>query len=103
MLSRKFLAVGFLLLLACAALSEAQAAGRGPRPDPLNPHHFDAFHLGMRVHLGPNWLFSPDDNPAYAAPTFDDSGWKTVSTNKQLTDYGIHDIPAVGFGATTKR
>ena len=93
MLSRKFLAVGFLLLLACAALSEAQAAGRGPRPDPLNPHHFDAFHLGMRVHLGPNWLFSPDDNPAYAAPTFDDSGWKTVSTNKQLTDYGIHDIP----------
>ena len=43
--------------------------------------------------LGPEWLFSPDDNPAYAAPGYDDSGWKTVSTHKELTDYGIHDIP----------
>jgi len=45
------------------------------------------------VNLGPDWLFSPVDNPAYAAPTYDDSGWKTVSTNKQLTDYGVRGIP----------
>jgi heme/copper-type cytochrome/quinol oxidase subunit 4 len=45
------------------------------------------------VNLGPDWLFSPDDNSAYASPTYDDSGWKTVSQNKQLTDYGVRNIP----------
>jgi hypothetical protein len=90
---RTFLAVGFLLLAACAPFAGAQNAGHGPTPDQLNPRHFDAFWLGMRVDLGPDWLFSPDDNPAYASPTYDDIGWKTVSTNKQLTDYGIRNIP----------
>jgi len=90
---RTFLAVGFLLLAACAGFADAQNAGHGPTADQLNPRHFDAFLLGQRVNLGPDWLFSPDDNPAYASPTYDDSAWKTVSLNKQLTDYGIHDIP----------
>ena len=90
---RNFLAVGFLLLAACASFAGAQAPIHWATPDELNPRHFDAFWLGARVGLGPDWLFSPDDNPAYASPTFDDSGWKTVSTKKQLTDYGIHDIP----------
>ena len=62
-------------------------------PEQLSPRHFDAFWLGARVDLGPDWLFSPDDNPAYAAPGYDDSGWRTVSTKKQLSEYGIHDIP----------
>lgn len=88
-----FLAVGFLLLAACVPFAGAQNAGHGPTPDQLSPRHFDAFWLGMRVDLGPDWLFSPDDNPAYASPTYDDSGWKTVSANKQLTDYGIRNIP----------
>jgi hypothetical protein len=90
---RTFLAVGFLLLAACAPFAGAQNARHGPTPDQLNPRHFDAYWLGLRVDLGPDWLFSPDDNPAYASPTYDDSGWKTVSANKQLTDYGIHNIP----------
>lgn len=90
---RTFLAIGILLLSACAPSAGAQNAGLGPTPDQLNPRHFDAFYLGPRVNLGPEWLFSPDDNPAYAAPTYDDSGWKTVSTNKQLTDYGVRGIP----------
>jgi hypothetical protein len=90
---RILLAFGFLLLAACAALAEVQNPLHGPSPDQLSPRHFDAFWLGQRVSLGPDWLFSPDDNPAYASPTYDDSGWRTVSTHKQLTDYGIHDIP----------
>jgi hypothetical protein len=90
---RTLLAVGFLLLAACAQVGNAQNARHGPTPDQLNPRHFDAYWLGLRVDLGADWLFSPDDNPAYASPTFDDSGWKTVSLNKQLTDYGIRDIP----------
>jgi sigma-B regulation protein RsbU (phosphoserine phosphatase) len=90
---RSFLALGFLLLAVRAPFAGAQSAGHGPTPDQRNPRHFDAFYLGMRVNLGPDWLFSPDDNPAYASPAFNDSGWKTISTNKKLTDYGIHDIP----------
>ncbi len=42
--------------------------------------------------LGPDWLFSPGDNLAWASPAFDDSGWRVVSANKELPDYGIHDI-----------
>jgi len=90
---RILLAFGCLLLAACAPLANAQNALHGPSPDQLNPRHFDAFWLGMRVDLGPDWLFSPDDNPAYASLTYDDSGWKTISANKRLTDYGIRNIP----------
>jgi heme/copper-type cytochrome/quinol oxidase subunit 4 len=93
MLPRKLLAVGFLLLAACAPYAGAQNTGHGPTPGQLNPRHFDAYWLGLRVNLGPDWLFSPDDNSAYASPTYDDSGWKTVSQNKQLTDYGVRNIP----------
>jgi Stage II sporulation protein E (SpoIIE) len=93
MFPRNLCAVGILLLAAlCAPFARAENAGHGPTPDQLNPRHFEAIGLGRRVNLGPDWLFSPDDNPAYASPTFDDSGWKTVSTNKQLTDYGVRNI-----------
>jgi len=66
MLPRIFKALGCLLLAACAPFAGAQNAGHGPTPDQLNPRHFDAFYLGLRVNLGPDWLFSPVDNPAYA-------------------------------------
>jgi hypothetical protein len=84
--------VCFLAVLCCAFAATAPAIAQ-PTPEQLSPRHFDAFWLGARVDLGPDWLFSPTDNPAYASPTFDDSSWRTVSTKKQLTDYGIHDIP----------
>jgi hypothetical protein len=74
---------------ACGALAVAQTAG--PAGD--DPRHVDATQFGERITLGPNWLFAPNDNPAYASPTFDDSAWMIVSTNKQLLDYGIRDIP----------
>jgi hypothetical protein len=87
MLPGRLLAIGFLLLApACAPLAQAQP----PAPDPRN---FDATQFGERVPLGPNWLFAPGDNPAYAAPTYDDSAWMTVSTAKELVSYGIRDIP----------
>ncbi len=86
----------FLLLAACAPFAVAQnpAPNAGfPGNGNNDPHNFDASQFGQRVSLGPDWLFSPGDNPAYASPAFDDSGWKTISTNNELTDYGIHDIP----------
>jgi hypothetical protein len=89
MLPRTFRAAVWLF----AALAATGSATAQSTPEQFSPRHFDASWLGARVDLGPDWLFSPDDNPAYASPTYDDSGWKTISTNKQLTDYGVRGIP----------
>lgn len=61
-------------------------------PDWTNPRHFDPFYLGTRVALGPNWLFSAGDNPAFALPAYDDSGWKTVSLAKPPLSYGAGEL-----------
>ena len=79
-----------LLLAACAQLAIAQSAAPGPAA--ADPRNFDATQFGDFVQLGPNWLFAPGDNPAWASPALDDSGWKTISTEKPLTDYGYRDI-----------
>jgi hypothetical protein len=57
-----------------------------------DPRNVDATQFGQRITLGPNWLFAPGDNPAWAAPGFDDSGWTNVSQEKLLIDYGFHDF-----------
>jgi hypothetical protein len=58
-----------------------------------SPRNFDATQFGGRVALGPEWLFQPGDDLAWAQPGFDDRGWKTISANKELTDYGIPYAP----------
>ena len=82
-------AVCLLLALASGVFVCAQTAASGSD----DPRHVDASQFGERISLGPNWLFSPHDNPAYASPTFDDSAWMIVSTDKPLLSYGIRDIP----------
>ncbi len=77
-------------LAACAPLALAQAAAPDPRS--ANPRNVDATSFGDIISLGPDWLFAPGDNPAWASPALDDSGWKTVSTEKPLTDYGYRDF-----------
>ncbi|MGB6973204.1 MAG: PP2C family protein-serine/threonine phosphatase [Terracidiphilus sp.] len=77
-------------IFACAVWSMAQTPAT--HPDWTNPRHFDPFYLGTRVALGPNWLFSAGDNPAFALPDYDDSGWKTVSLAKPLLSYGARDM-----------
>jgi sigma-B regulation protein RsbU (phosphoserine phosphatase) len=90
MLARTFRsAICLLLAVACGAIARAQTPGTAGD----DPRHVDAVQFGERVILGPNWLFAPGDNPAYASPTYDDSKWTTVSTQKELYDYGIRDIP----------
>ena len=87
---RVFCCLSFLAVLACGLVSFAQSAVRDlPGTD---PRHFDATEYGDRILLGPNWLFSPGDNPAWASPDFDDTGWKTISTEKGLLASGIRDI-----------
>ena len=89
------LLAGCLALAAslCAPFATAQPAPARPTTaGNADPRDVDASQFGQRIALGPNWLFAPGDNPAYASPTFDDSVWKTISTNKELIDYGIRDI-----------
>lgn len=57
-----------------------------------NPRHFDARYLGHRVMLGPNWLFSAEDNPGNASIDCDDSGWKIVSANAPQLSRGLQNI-----------
>jgi sigma-B regulation protein RsbU (phosphoserine phosphatase) len=82
--------LGCAAMVACAALSLAQSTVGDPGR--AAPRHFDATEYGERVMVGPNWLFAPGDNPAWASPDFDDTGWKIVSTEKELFEYGIRDI-----------
>ena len=74
---------------AVLCLGALPALGQG---NPGDPRNFDASQFGERVTLGPEWLFHAGDDPAWAAPGLDDSGWQTVSAEKQLFEYGIHDI-----------
>lgn len=74
----------------CASLSLAQSTAPVARNS--DPRNLDATLYGERVALGPDWLFSPGDNLAWATQTFDDSGWRVVSIDKNLTDYSIHDV-----------
>lgn len=90
MLPRRFRSA-VCLLIAVVGGDLAIAQTMGPAAD--DPRHVNATQVGERIPLGPNWLFAPGDNPAWASPTFDDSKWATVSTQKDLYDYGIHDIP----------
>jgi hypothetical protein len=77
-------------MMACGlGLMARAAAADAPNYD---PRHIDASRYGERISLGPNWLFAAGDNLAWASPDFNDSGWKTVSTDKELVDYGIRDI-----------
>jgi Stage II sporulation protein E (SpoIIE) len=82
---RLYLCISVILL--CAAGSAAQ-----PTPDWNNPRNFNPFYLGTKVPLGPEWLFSADDNPIYASPAYDDSSWKIISNDKTLDSYGIRNI-----------
>ncbi len=53
---------------------------------------FDGTAFGEQVVIGPNWLFMPDDNPVWASPSLNDSGWRVLSSSKPLSAYGLHNL-----------
>ena len=57
-----------------------------------SPRHFEAPDVGSRVTLGPDWLFSADDHPAYASPGYDDTGWSEISADVPLASYGFRNL-----------
>ena len=77
----------FALLLTIAA-----CVSLAPPSHASDPRNVDGSSFGQRITLGPDWLFSPGDNLSWASPTYDDSHWRIISSNKPLSYYGIHDI-----------
>src|SRR6185437_1751331 len=75
-------------LVVCIAAMLLQSAGVRAE----DARHVDGSNFGQRIVLGPEWLFSPGDNPAWASPGFDDSGWAVVSAQRELPDYGFGGI-----------
>jgi len=45
---------------------------------------FNSLYIGVRAELCPRWLFSANDNPAFASPNYDDTRWITVSAETPL-------------------
>jgi sigma-B regulation protein RsbU (phosphoserine phosphatase) len=72
-----------VLLAACLCPLPAAAADGSPDPG-HNPRNFDATQYGQRIALGPLWLFAAGDNPAYASPNYDDSGWMILDQNRRV-------------------
>jgi len=96
MRSRAFKALILLFFAAvCAPLAAAQSGAADTAA--ADPRNFYANGFGDYVRLGPDWLFAPGDDPAWASATFDDSGWRRISTEKALTDYGIRNVPIVWY------
>lgn len=94
---RHFTALWTLLLLA-ACLAPVAAAAADASPDQggdlgrdlgRNPRNFDATQYGRRIMLGPIWLFTPGDNPAYASPGYDDSGWMNLDQNRRFEEVAL--------------
>jgi hypothetical protein len=79
----------FLILWIAVIL--AGCAANAPAQDEA-PHAVNTSNFGERIQLGPNWLFKAGDDPAWASPSLDDRGWKTVDSKNNLYDYGIRDI-----------
>jgi hypothetical protein len=94
---RLFLPFLFLLLASTVCAPFAHAQDAAPDPGRANPRNVDATSFGDLVALGPDWLFAPGDNPTWASPAFDDSGWKTVSAEKPLSYYGYRDLHLVWY------
>ena len=77
-----------VLLAACLCSLAATAQDRSPDPG-HNPRNIDATAYGQRIALGPLWLFAAGDNPAYASPSYDDSGWMILDQRRPIGDLNL--------------
>jgi hypothetical protein len=72
-----------VLALCCAAISHAQ--------------YIDASAAGEPVKLDGLWRFHEGDDPAWAAPGFDDSSWQLMPADKQMPQPGNGSNPGYGW------
>ena len=74
----------FLALAVCAAAASVSA--RAAMVDAAAPQYLQ-FDGGMTL-LGGQWQFHLGDDPAWAAPGYDDSGWEKLAVDKPWGDQG---------------
>jgi len=77
-----------VLLAACLFSWAARAADRTPDSG-HDPRNIDATAYGQRITIGPLWLFAMGDNPAWASPGYDDSGWMILDQHRTADDVGL--------------
>jgi hypothetical protein len=77
-----------VLLAACLCPWAATAQDRSLDPG-HDPRNIDATAYGQRIALGPLWLFATGDNPAYASPDYDDSGWMILDQHRLVADVNL--------------
>jgi hypothetical protein len=83
-----------LLLTACCL--PAYPLGDDVHP-PVNPHHVQGSSLGAPVDLSSTWLIRQGDDPRYADPGLDDSGWLLVKSGEPLSTYGLKNVDLVWY------
>ena len=91
------------LLIAVALLVRvpgyAQTTARSLAPPVTS---FFANHLGKGYEaISGSWAFHPGDNPAWASPGFDDSGWVRIKTGRTWEEQGFHNL--TGFAWYRRR
>ena len=77
-----------VLFAACLCSLAATAQDRSPDPG-HNPRNIDATAYGQRITLGPLWLFAAGDNPSFASPRYDDSGWMILDQSRLVGDLDL--------------
>jgi hypothetical protein len=70
--------------MAAQAATATAARGAASNPGPQQTAHFDG---GMTL-LGGTWQFHLGDDPEWAAPGFDDSGWEKLTVDKPWGEQG---------------
>lgn len=95
-----------LLLAVAATAFAAPVQGITGAPETLRQRvadtPFNAASLGKAtVELGGAWAFHPGDNPAWAAPDFDDANWAHIAADRSWELQGFRNL--TGFGWYRRR
>jgi len=90
--------IGFAMLLAGGLPLAAQAAAaQGPSVPSAVPANAPAVAgLHSTIDLDGPWRFQVGDDPRWADPSFDDSGWQKVTLRQSISDQGFD--PYTGYG-----
>jgi phosphoserine phosphatase RsbU/P len=88
---------GCALLLLFSASTGHALAGAGLSAGTA-PNVFNATHIHEPVNLGGTWLVHAGDDPAFARPDFDDSGWTPFDSSTSIASiYGKEKPPVLWY------
>jgi hypothetical protein len=85
-----------LALVSCLRALPAHADIQITHP-PVDPHRVDGGALGQALDVTSQWLLIQGDDPRYADPKLDDSGWLVVQAGHSLSSYGLKNVDRVWY------